>query len=573
MPMLNPLQRDALLYARVLGGSVAFDERAFISTSNGPTYGDWGSYPARLLRYITNRAHYEGNVYRDIHPTAAQYKARFGLYDFSRTIFSPVYRLTEFYATHLMGGTLDPAAGDGTQVSSALPIRAEGPKVDALRAVIAHLWRTSNWQFKKEIYCRNGAALGDTFLGIDDDIYRRNVYLRVIDPMTIADIDEDVYGNVKGYEIRQWRADPRQSVGIARPKALYIEVAEKVGESVSYQTFIDDYDTPYDWHSYPDARARRIGPDWIEDYGFVPLVKVQHRDMGFGWGMAEMHPSLSRFHELDDLTSKLDDQIRKEVENPRLLAGVTPPGATLPDGTADPQALVVGYPDDTAADAEPERSHAVVFFCNNSAANSVRLLGNLDIAATSAHILTILKEVERNHPELQADMATASGDASGRALRVARERSEALLIQRRAGYDDGLVRAHAMAISIGALKGYSGYEEFDAGSYKRGELDHYIGDRPVFAVDQADTLELAQAFATAFKTMTDAGMPARIALQRLNASEEEIAEFEQARADEETRTERRLAAKQRQMFATRAVEPDLPTVEIGGDGRFNGNAP
>ena len=110
---------------------------------------------------------------------------------------------------------------------------------------------------------------------------------------------------------------------------------------------------------------------------------------------------------------------------------------------------------------------------------------------------SILSEVERNHPELQADMATASGDASGRALRVARERVEAMVSQRRAGYDDGLVRAQQMALSIGGMKGYPGYEAFGIGSYERGELDHSIGDRPVFAVDEADRLELATAFAGA----------------------------------------------------------------------------
>jgi hypothetical protein len=391
----------------------------------------------------------------------------------------------------------------------------------------------------------------------------------VIHPRTVRHVDVDVYGNVKGYVIEEPRYDPRPSARAISPQLVtYTETAEKMGESIVYRTYLNG--DLYDWRDYPDDRAQRIGSEWTEDYGFVPLVKVQHRDMGLGWGWAEMHPSLSRLHEVDDLASKLDDQIRKEVENPLLLAGVMPPGATLVGGTADPNALAVGYPDDTDLDAEPERSRSVVFYCANPDANAVRLLGNLDIAATSAHILSILKEVERNHPELQADMATASGDASGRALRVARERVEAMVVQRRAGYDDGLVRAQMMAISIGAMKGYEGYEAFDSGSYERDELDHWIGDRPVFAIDEADRLEEANAFAAAMKTMVDAGMPFRIALERLGASQEEIEAFEAARDAEDTRVERRLAAKQKQMIERSLYEPDLPVVGMGEDGRYNG---
>ncbi len=108
---------------------------------------------------------------------------------------------------------------------------------------------------------------------------------------------------------------------------------------------------------------------------------------------------------------------------------------------------------------------------------------------------------------------TVGGAASGRARRIARERIEARVVARRAGYDDALVRAQMMAISIGGMKGYEGYEAFNAESYANGELAHSIGDRPVFAVDTMDHIEEGQARANVLASLTASGVPVVAAME------------------------------------------------------------
>lgn len=541
-------------FVSFLARSGSFREQYLIGDAADGRGEKWGSFPARSLRYDIFWAHYSGNVYRNVHRVASKYKQTYGLYEYTRSIFSPAYRLGEFYAGHLMGGSLDPDAGNGDEIPSALPIATESPKADAMRLAIAELWRVSNWQANKETFTRFGAVLGDVFLVIDDDPGRQSVRLRVVHPRLVTDVTEDAYGNVKGYEIQYDRLDPRYEYNALNPTyATYVERAEKVGESVVFRTFISDGAglAPWDWRDYPDERAPRIGPEWTEDYGFVPMVKVQHRDMGLGWGFAEMYPSLSRFHEVDDLASKLDDQIRKIVENPRMLSGTSAPGTTAAGGAPADNALVIpglSSEDDDGCN-ESARADMTVVFNPNDNADVKSMLGDMDIQAVSDHILAILKEIERNHPELQADMATASGDASGRALRVARERVEAMVVQRRAGYDDGLIRAQMMAISIGGMKQYPYYEAFDAGSYERGELDHSIGDRPVFAVDEADRLELATAFGNALALLVKGGMPFASALSRLGCTESEVEDILAEKARDEAKAAQQRKQAQAALFA------------------------
>lgn len=558
---------------------VSFHEQHFVSYDQRSTFIDeFGLYQSRISRYNVTWAHYEGNIYRKIHRFSATYKDTYGLYEFTRSILSPAYRLGEFYATHLMGGALDWSAGDGSCKPSCLPIVVESPeaeaKADALREAVGLLWRESNWQINKETYTRFGTVLGDVFLYVEDDEARRRVRVRVHHPRDFADVDLDSYGNVKGYKLVEWRPDPRavQANPLYPAQTLYVETCERVGESVVFRTYIEDESQPWDWRDYPDDRAPRVGAEWTEDYGFVPLVKVQHRDMGLGWGWSELHADLSRLHEIDDLASKLSDQIRKVVTLPLLFTGTAAPGATEADGqTVATNALVTPLTS-RAADAddrEGPRSDIPIFYNANDKADVKPLLGTLSIKETADYIEFVIREFERGHPELQTDAASSSGDASGRALRVARERAEAILIQRRPGYDDGLVRAQQMAISIGASKGYPGYEDFDAGSYERGELDHAIGPRPVFAVDEADKLELETAFGNALNLLVKAGLPLASALKKLGMSDEEVAGVIAERDAEANATTARQRASQIALFGGDGADP---AANGGGDAN-GGNGP
>jgi hypothetical protein len=528
-----PLPALRSAWGRFYAGLIGFAEQYFGSPSvPGVGTPRLDAAAARRLRYAVFWAHYEGTVYRRMHSWAAPLKAAYQLYSYTRTIYSPAYRLGEFWATHVYTGTVDPDAGDGKARPSSIPIVADN---DAIRPAIALIWRRSNWQLNVQKWVRYGAVMGETALRIVDDPARRAVYLEVVHPSEVSFVRIDPFGNVKEYAIEELRPDPDDDPESPITNlVLYREECKKSpdGNSVTFRTFLDG--DPYDWRDYPDDTSERVGPEWSVPYGFVPLVWTKHRDTGGGVGWPELHPVLSKVHELDDVGSKLNDQVRKTVEAAWFFAGLNAADVTI--AKSEP----------SASDPEPGRQETPTLVTPEPNARAYPLVAPLDIAGVLAVLDRIGQSIEADFPELQADMDTASGDASGRALRVARQRAEAKVSSVRPIYDDGQVRAIKMALSIGAIRGYPGFESIPPDAYALGLLDFSIGDRPVFAVDPLDRLEERQAEANALKTYVDAGVPVDEAMRRLGWSGESV---DAALAAREAEADRKVLTIRRQQAA------------------------
>lgn len=473
------------------------DDRAFSSAD------------ARRLRYALYWAWYENTAYRDLHSWAPKLRADYGLYKHIRGIHNPAYRLIEFYVSHLCGGALDPEAGDGEGTPSALPILTD---MEVLRPAIAQLWQDSNWQHSKAIWTRYGSTFGDVALKVVDDPIREKVYLKVLHPGIIRDVELDAWGNVKAYVTEERVPDPmhRMDRFVVTPPAnvpmvTFTEIATRDGDTVVYQTYKDAQ--PYDWSGNDE-------PEWEEPYGFIPLVFLQHLDVGLDFGWSELHAGLNKFQEVDDQASKLSDQVRKMVDAPWLLAGVSEPDTT-------PKAK-------SARKGEPNRQEIPILY-GPTGATATPLVAPLPIGEVAERIKDLIGEIERDYPELQMDI-WASGEPSGRALREARRRVTTKVTARRAGYDAALVKAHQMAIAIGGFRRYDGYQGFDLDSYAGGLLDHQIGERSVFDADPLDDIEIDTAFWTAAKAAKDAGYPVELFLEDQGWSPDRIARFTAAEA-------------------------------------------
>ena len=514
----RPNNSIAAILGSAMLGSGPYRERAFLS--GGPEAAlTWGKCDLRRLRYAILWGHYDGTVYRDIHLYAPGLKQRHDLYEFIRPVYSPVHRDVEFWGQVLFGGILDEDAGDGKARPSAVPILTDN---EAIRGPIAQIWKASNAQTLFPGWGRMGAGLGDAPLMVVDDPGDGRpdggrIYLKTIHPGTLRHVERDPYGNVQSYVIEEIRVHPAADLTVGTPvTAVYTEVCEKVGDSIAYTTRLDGMD--YDWRSYDDGTAdsARIGHTWTEPYSFVPLVIVPHIKLpGHDWGMAEMFPSLMKIQELDDVASKLDDAIRKTVDPKWLYCGVAPGEL----GTPPPSDEFSSVPN-IATEARGDRDADDALVVADAGAKAIPLHVALPIGESSAHVRSILDGIERDHPELTADRI--GDNASGKARRVATERIEALVALRRTAYGDALKRAHMMAISMGATKGYPGFKGFTTESFASGDLDHSIGDRPVFAVDEMDRLEEALAQANALKVLIDSGVPLAVAMRRVNFGQEAI---------------------------------------------------
>lgn len=459
------------LWSRVMKGLRAFREE-FVSAGVFSEE-EFGDPEARKVRYDVLWAQYENTVYRNIHSWAATYKTRYALYQYIRSIYNPAYRLGEFWKSHLWGGQLDAEAGE----TGALPIVTDN---EALRPAIADVWRWSNWATRKDTVSLQGAIHGDVILRVIDNVLLDKVYVESVFPGTVTDLTKDPFGNIKGYTIEETRLSPNNATTV-----VYTETAERDGQQVVFRTYMND--TPYPWNG--------VASEWSEPYGFVPMVHIQHNDVGLGWGWSELHPSRPKMHELDDLASLLSDQIRKSINVKWLFTGIK---GSSPD-------MTLGATTKTAARPEPGREEEAAIYSSDPNSKAFPLVGPVDIEGATLHISEILKDLERDYPELKFDVLRSLGDISGRALRIARQPAETKVLQRRANYDDGLKRIIQMAVSIGGMRNLFG--GFNLDSYNSGALEFEFGGRSVFAIDIFEEYEEDKAFWEAVKIAGEAGMP------------------------------------------------------------------
>jgi hypothetical protein len=407
-------------------------------------------------------------------------------------------RLAEFWKSHLWGGPLDPLAG----TTGALPIATEN---EALRPAIAAVWTWSNWGIVKDILTLQGAVMGDAIIRVVDSVENEKVYLEAIHPGTIADLQTDRFGNIKAYCIEEVRLHPSTGKTVN-----YRETAEHGdNEDIIYKTYLNG--VPFGWNA--DAGGDPM-PEWVEPYGFIPLVHIQHNNVGQGWGWSEFHPARSKMHECDDLASMLSDQIRKSINPKWLITGATKPDTTAKAATAP-----------TAARPEPGREEQDALYAKDPQAKAQALVAPLDIAGTVLHITEILKELERDYPELKFDALRAAGAISGAALRIARQPAETKVAQRRGNYDNALVRAQQMAVAIAGFRKLPGFAGFGLDSFAKGQLNHSIGSRSVFAVDPLDKLEESKVFWEAAGLATKANAPLDSFLRDSGWTVERIAAF------------------------------------------------
>lgn len=480
---------------RISAANKAFRKPDIIT--NPPDFdADWNQWESRRVRYDIFWAFYENTVYDELigRNWPQSYKTQFGLYKYIRNIYNPSYRLGEFWKAHLWAGTLE-------DIPLAFPATVDG---ENLLAAIHQIWQWSNWQVKKDIVPLYGSVLGDVGILIVDDTEHGKVFFDVINPNNIVNAELDAVGNVKGYEIQEERQDPRAT---RETSVVYSEIAIRDGEDVIYTTLLDG--KPWAWNE--------IGPSWSRPYGFIPMALIQHNDVGLPWGWSEIQPGQSKFREVDDVASKLDDQIRKLVASPWLMSGVTAP-------TDSPTATETNLTGNAALNRPQPGREEIPMFYGPEGASATAMVADMDIEAVTAQIDAIIKEIERDYPELRImALDEGGGNISGRALRIARQPAETKVNQRRPNYYSALVRANQMAVAIAGFNDHDGFAAFNLDSFNRGLLDHSIGQMPIFAVDPLDDLELSKETATVIKLYTDAGASIEQAALRAGLTEKEAA--------------------------------------------------
>lgn len=453
----------------------------------------WTGFDARRSRYSIFWGYYENTAYDTIHTWAKTLKFNYRLYESIRNLVSPGFVVAEFFKDHVFGGILDPEAKD----TGAIPIYTDD---ESLRLAIADIWKYSQWPRNKNLFVLKGSIYGDVGLRVVDT--RSRVYLEIIDPALVKNVELDAFGNVRAYTLEYSRLHPDNE----HNTVTYREEVARDGEFVTFETFMND--SPF---AYPDNIDRTGTPreSWKEAYGFVPFVWIKHIDVGEDFGWSEFYPGLSKFRELDDQTSLLSDQIRKTIRPAWLIKGAKPSDMTFPETNP------------TTRHPQPQRQETNLVYAHSSDVELEPWIAKLDISGAIENIKQLQEALERDYPELALHRLRTEGNViSGRALRIAQMPAETRVAERRGVYDNALKTGLQMAMSIGGFRGI--YSGIDLNSYRQGKLDFKISEREIFKVDPMDQSEINKEFWEAAKMAVDAGVSLPGYLEHAGYTEEDI---------------------------------------------------
>lgn len=448
----------------------------------------------------------------------ALYKQNYNLYRNIRLIYNPTRRLVDFYAGQVYPGVLSEDGAslpDGVQL--AVPFSADTPA--ALKSAVAQFWQWSNWQARKSIQVRYGAALGSVLIELIDDVENGQITSEIQWPGFVSDIQLDCAGNVKSYAL-EYQARNEQAAYIYR-KEVDID---------SFRYFRDGEPFDYDTDT-PDGVGRVVD----NPYGFVPAVWIKHTDIGGSHGSPVISGSLAKIDELNNLASHVHDQIHKVIGAPVVLwtdGQINNLAATQKRGATSDFV-------NTSTDQE-----SVLMLKGPKEGHIESLVGNLSLADAVQYMHMLLEEMEQDHPELVfykelRSMSMVTGPAASRLVGDVNSR----FAEAAAAYDQANIKLFQMACAIGGFRANSGawgslnrqqqkFAPFNLTSYMDGDLDMAIMPRPLLQPTKAEVAQERQSMWIGVQAAVNAGVPLEVVMADEGWTEEQVAQLKDVKAQQ-----------------------------------------
>lgn len=416
---------------------------------------------------------YSNTAYRNVAQWSG-YLWKNGLYASTRPIFNPTYRVVQFYASSVYPGrlTTDPEKDLKPGSNNAIPI--ERPAKPELLPALDQLWEWSNWQKGKALLPRYGAMTGGVLAEIFDNVERRTVSIASVWPGHTQNIILDSAGNVKGYDIAYEMADEISGAPFAYRKKVDGRVIRHYKNN-----------QPWDREGIPAVQSN--------PYGFAPAVWVPHIDVGGPIGLSAVHSSMTKIQELASIYSHIADHGHKLISSPMVLTGASGFSGRDQSGRATRRNELGAPAPATSAALRTQ----VPFLFAPAGAGLLHLTGNLSIPDGLALADDLKQDIYDDLIELTSykdlrAMSSVTGPAAARLMGDVSGR----LMDAQAQYDLQSKKLFQMAVAIAGWRAKEGYwglvssltEQqkkflpFDLESWRKGDLDFRIGDRPLIAL-------------------------------------------------------------------------------------------
>jgi hypothetical protein len=514
------------------------------------------AFLSRADEYELLWAWYTGSAFDPTEGMWTAYRARYGLYRYTRMVRNLTTRLVEFYAAQIYPGVL---ADDGVNLPEGFPNAMPFPKdIDpALAAAIAQIWQWSNYQSLKSVHVRWAAATGNVLMTVVDDLERGKVFIQPVWPGHLADLQLDPTGNVIRYALEYPITEEVNPGGpYVRPLAqrhIYRLAVDK--------TMIRYYrdGTPWDYGS---------GAEIENPYGFVPAVWIKHADAGGMYGQPAIAGSLSKLNEVNSLSSQINDRIHRAVEPSIIIAGTGKIARLFDkDGNNTKRGATEDFNDPQAG------RESIKTFSGPADTKVLPILADLNLADALKAVDGLLGEIEADNPETTfwAKLREMS-QISGRAAQMLSGDVISRTLEAQALYDRGNKALLQMAVAIAGYRqseGHSGwaisnrqrdkFKALDLASYERGDLDFSLLPRPLVEPSRLEQAQESLIFWQAGKAAEDAGVGIETYLEEAGWSPDRIDEITQRNEDKATAAQK--LAETQLALKTAVVPPPDPTAD------------
>jgi len=381
---------------------------------------------------------------------------------------NPTKAVVEFYAATMWPGALPQA------LPIDVPEHVDNP--DDLIAAIHQIWQWSNWGAQKQVYARNDAMLGDSFIKVATHSDRQGkvdrVFMQLIkaDNVTDFDVDERNYLTYIRLDVPSERREADKLV-----EYIHTEVWDK--RAGTYRVWEHDLGLEREIVDLGKPKTEKA----IESFGFdfIPFVHGKHIDLGNKRGDARIIPALVKAHEASRMATRLHNLMFQYNRADLVLF------SNLTDENGKPlRPPMLNINSDNEMTVGGQRMYALPsgWDMRPSIANLPYDAHRQVLAAHIEHLQTT------DLPELGYYRVSEATDLSGKAIRYMLIPAIANAEEARGNGEGVLVRGQQMACTIGAHHRLRGFEKL--GRFEDGQLDHSFREREIIPLSDEERAEV-----------------------------------------------------------------------------------
>ena len=463
------------------------------------TLANFDTYAGYYAQLVNNQAPPTSAFMREYYRVLYAYYLQNGLYDYLnqelsatkttnqalKPIRNPAWRVTEFYATKLFPGTLP----------NALKIETENP---GIVEDIHKLWVWSNFSTVKQKWARWFAIYGDWFIKISTKgAPVTSVFMSLIRPEHVTDMELDERGFLTYVRIDVPIDEDKDGTS----DSVYTEEWNKETQTLKIWQHTQGLDKKISELPVPDSI---VSFNELHGEDFIPIVYQPFRDDGGGRGSGAYAAQLDKIDEANRQATRLaqilfryNRAVWAATSNGTDASGRPLPPISLENQLDSDGNIQIGDDDVLSLPAMSELKS---------------LVPNINYADALQVLESQITELTRDLPELAFYELRSMRDLSGRAARFLLDDMISRVVEARGNAEAALVRAHAMALTIGQnVKIFS-----STGSYKDGDFDHSFTRRDILPEDRLEQAQVIQTLAGAGAGLFAAGRAAGMNEEQAN---------------------------------------------------------